>query len=218
MKRTPRITYAVLGLAALSFAECAHASTISGKFNVDNAFFAYLSTNNTSLGTLVASGNNWGTTYTFSNFALTAGQTYYLQVEAINEGGPGGFLGQFTLSDTAFHFANGSQTLLTETTDWLASYNDSNSNEISQPWVTPTGAVIDEGANGVSPWGVQSGVSASAHWIDAATNGLGVCGNCTVDFSATILSSVAPTPEPGTLGLLGSALLGFGLLRFRRRK
>jgi hypothetical protein len=223
MKRTPfhrlRITYAVLGLAALSFAQCAHATTISGNLTADNAFFAYISTSNSSLGTLVTSGNSWGTTFSFTNFALTPGQTYYLQVEGINYGGPGAIIGQFNLSDTGFHFANGSQTLLTGTTNWLASYNDSNSNPSNQQtWVTPTGGVIDEGANGVSPWGMHSGISASAHWIDGATNGLSTCGNCTVDFSATIVSSVAATPEPGTLGLLGSALLGAGLMRFRRRR
>jgi hypothetical protein len=36
-------------------------------------------------------------------------------------------MGDFTLSDAGFRFANGTQSLLTETTDWVGAYNDSNS-------------------------------------------------------------------------------------------
>ncbi|MDR3704239.1 MAG: hypothetical protein P4L56_31615 [Candidatus Sulfopaludibacter sp.] len=215
--RLPTI-FLVAGLAGGSFVRCAKATSISGNLTADNAFFAYLSTSNSVRGTLVASGNAWGTTFNFSNFALTAGQTYYLQIEAINYGGPGAIIGDFTLSDAGFQFANGTQHLLTDTTHWLASYNDSNKNpSTQQPWVTPTGTVISKGLNGIAPWGTRSGISGSADWIDATTNGLTACANCTVDFSTTITSNGSTVPEPATFGYLASALAGLCATRMRRR-
>jgi hypothetical protein len=204
---------------ALGSAHRAQATTITGALTADNAFFAYLSTSNTSLGTLIAQGNDWPSTFNFTDIALTPGQTYYLQIEAINYGGPGAIIGQFTLSDSGFQFANGTSTLLTDTTDWLAIYNDANSDpNTAQPWVTPTGGVISEGTNGVGPWGTKSGISASADWIDAANNGLSICQNCTVDFSTTITSASSGVPEPGTLTLLLGALSIASFLAIRRLK
>ena len=205
------------GLAAILCAQCANATSISGDLTADNAFFAYISTDNAVLGTLVAQGNDWGATSTFSNFILTPGQTYYLQVEAINYGGPGDLIGQFNLSDTGFQFANGSQSILTDATNWLAIYNNANSNpNAQQPWVTPTGSVFSVGTNGVGPWGTRSGIDGNADWIDATTLGLSDCQNCTVDFSTTITSDSSAAPEPGTLGLLGGALTGLFTLVRRR--
>ncbi len=205
------------GVLATAFAEHAQATTISGALTADNAFFAYIGTSNISQGTLVAQGNSWSQTFTFSNFALTPGNTYYLQIEGINYGGPGAIIGQFTLSDSNFEFANLTQTLLTEPSDWSASYNDSNSNPNSQQtWVAPTGTVTSQGANGVGPWGTRSGISGSADWIDGTTNGLSACGNCTVDFSAVIMpeSGSASAPEPQTAVLFMAA--GVAVLVFRR--
>lgn len=210
--------FLVAGLAGGSFARCATASTISGNLTADNAFFAYISTSNSVRGTLVASGNSWGTTFPFSNFALTAGQTYYLQIEAINYGGPGAIIGDFSLSDTGFQFANGTQHLLTNTANWLAIYNDSNkSPSTQQPWVTPTGGVTSEGLNGVGPWGTRSGISGSAEWIDGTTNGLSACLNCTVDFSTVIIANRASAPEPATFGYLASVLACLAVTRMRRK-
>jgi hypothetical protein len=87
------IVLALSGLAAILCGQSANATTLSGALTADNAFYAYISTDDAVLGTLVAEGNNWGATSTFSNFVLTPGQTYYLQVEAINYGGPGALIG-----------------------------------------------------------------------------------------------------------------------------
>src|ERR1039458_8120985 len=75
-------------LASIAIVNCAQATTINGNMTVDNAFYAYVSTNNAVLGTLVASGNSWPTTFSLSA-ALTPGVTNYLQIVAINYGGPG---------------------------------------------------------------------------------------------------------------------------------
>ena len=205
---------------ALGFAGGANADSLSGNLTADNAFYAYVSTDNSVAGTLVAQGNNWPTTFSFSNYVLTPGQTYYLQIEAINYGGPGAFIGQFNLSDTGFQFSNGSQTLLTNTTDWVSIYNNANSDpNAQQPWVTPTEAVVSLGPNGVGPWGSMSGIDPSAQWIDGSNNGLSTCQFCTVDFS-TVITHASAVPEPGTCGLLlsaGAAMLLSRLKRFSKR-
>lgn len=200
----------VLAMLSVSAVSVASATTISGNLTADNAFYAYLSTNDAVLGTLIASGNDWPTTFPLSA-ALTPGVTNYLHIEAINYGLWGGFLGQFALSDTGFKFANGTQTLLTETTDWAGIYNDGNSDpSLQQPWVMPTAGTVSFGANGVGPWGTRPGISGSADWIwpnDPASSSdptYIACQFCTVDLSTPI----TPTPEPGTLVIFGSGLIG----------
>ncbi len=114
---------ALAGLAALSVAGPASATTISGSMTADDSFTAYLSTSDASLGTPIASGSNWGFAYSFSTVSLTPGQNYYLHIEAYDAAPPGGFIGSFTLSDSGFAFVNGSQTLDTNTTDWVGNIN-----------------------------------------------------------------------------------------------
>jgi hypothetical protein len=199
---------ATLALACFILAANAEASTLSGNLTADNAFFVYISTNDSVLGTLVSQGNNWPSTFSFSD-ALTSGVTNYLHIEAINYGGPGAFIGQFTLSDAGFSFANGTQTLLTNATNWTGVYNDSNSNVVAQNWIQPTGGVTSLGANGIGPWGTISNVSSNADWIWASdANSLpggSTCQFCTIDLSTKIYA----TPEPSSLALMAA---GFGLL------
>ena len=74
-------------------------------------------------------------------------------------GPPSAFIGDFTLSSTNFWFANMTQSLVTNATDWTVSPTGFN--------VSP-GTPADFGANGVGPWGTRPGISASAHWIWAS--------------------------------------------------
>jgi hypothetical protein len=215
------VSLALAGLS-ISAGSLASATTISGSLTADNAFFAYVSTNNSTLGTLVASGNNWQNTFTISAAALTPGVTNYLQIEVINYGAEGGLIGDFTLSDTGFHFANGTQSMSTDTTNWAGIYNDSNSSVVAQPWVQPTGGVVSFGANGVSPWGTRPGISAGADWIwpndSNSLPGGNACANCTVDFSTVITPQVmTTTPEPASLLIFGSGVLAVATMLRRKR-
>jgi len=177
----------------------------------DNGFMAFLSSDNATLGNQVAAGGNCSATYSFSGVTLTPGVVNYLQIEAVNWGGAGGFIGDFTLSDTSFHFANGTQYLLTEPVEWSGIYNDGNTSVTSQSWIAPTYAVYSEGYNGVGPWGLRGGIDSDAQWI--WTSDSWVCGNCTIDLSVAIYPN-AVSPEPGTMVMLGSGILAItGALR-----
>jgi hypothetical protein len=219
-----KVISALTAIAILAVATVgARATTISGNLTTDNAFYAYISTSDSTLGTLVASGNNWPTTFAIGPDALTAGQTNYLHIEAINYGGPGGFLGSFSLSDSQFTFANGTQQLVTDTTNWSGIYKNSNNNPLlQQPWVQPTGGVESYGFNGVNPWGVFAGIDATAQWIWASdassTNGCaasgGDGGNCTINLSTPINPSV---PEPSTWAMMILGFCGIGFMAYRRK-
>ena len=217
-----------LVIAAGFAAADAHATSIlSGSFTADNYIYVYLSTSATDRGTLIGSGNNWQSTFYVNPTALAAGTTYYLNIEAINgDSGSysaGGFIGDFTLSGGGT-FSNGQTELLTSASGWLAGYNDSNSANVAQPWVRPTGSAVALGANGVAPWGTVGNISSSANWIWAndirSSNGSTPgyqCAACTVDFQ-TSFTTAAAVPEPASAAALVAGLVGLGLVRRRRRR
>jgi len=141
-------------IIALSQAVSAQ-TNVSATMTVDNAFDLYISTDDTVQGTLVGSGNNWPTTYQFSQ-ALTPGVTNYIHVAGVDAGDPAMFIGEFTLDGFDFEFANGTQTLLTNTTDWTAS-------EVGFGGATVT--VVSQGTNGVGPWGTYPLIDSAAETI-----------------------------------------------------
>lgn len=224
--------YAILLLALTAAASpLAHATTLGGTAMADDGLYLYISTNNSTLGTEVASISqkvSWSGSASFSNYTLNPGTTYYLHAEVINGSGPGGFVGQFSLSDTGATFANGTQSLLTDTTDWQGTYNGPDTTDQPLPWVVPTGSVWNEQTGGTgSNWAgtafSSSGISSNADWIWATNatstpgNANSDCQNCMIDLSTTITvastsstgsqSTSVPDPSVWTLMLLGLAAL-----------
>jgi hypothetical protein len=192
-------------LAVVLTVSIARADTISGALTVDNTFTAYLSTSPTATGTQIATGNHWGTVYSFSGISLTAGTTYYLQIAAVNTGGPGGVLGNFNLSGTSFQFSNGAQSLLTNTANWTYSKTG-----FGLASLTP----VSYGANGVAPWHTIVGIPANSQWIwDTNPNYLP-----NLYFETTITPADTPVPEPGSIFLLGAGILALGGMAARTRR
>ncbi|MGD0959216.1 MAG: PEP-CTERM sorting domain-containing protein [Methylomonas sp.] len=216
----------------LIYASASSATTLTSQVNVDNGFKEYLSSSPTDLtnATLVQSGSNWTVTDS-NNTATLSGSTEYLIIEALNWGGIGGLLGSFSLSNSNYEFANGTQSLVTGAADWtvamIESSTDTYTNNISGTYSNAT----VEGINGVGPWGYESGVSSQASWISDATDGYGLQSNncagyssgCTVDVFETAIYSTASitqndaitasVPEPETLTMFAIGLLGIAATR-----
>lgn len=220
MKTCLGLFVGVLGTTLLATSGANANAILSGTTTTDNAFFAYVSTSNSTLGTLIGSGTSWPSSFPVLSGSLSPG-TYYLQIEGINEGGPGGISGVFNLTSGGL-FLNGTQTLTTDPANipyWLGGFNDLIGTGAAQPWVTPTGAVYHDTSFG---WG---NIAGTPNWIwpsDPLSNpGGSPCGVCTVDISAqfTVAGSTTTVPEPSSLTMLlgGLAALG-GALYLGRKK
>ena len=187
----------------LAAAGSAQATTLSLSLTADNAFSAYLSTSDSTLGTLIGSGGDWTSTFNFSQ--PLAGTPLFLHVVAANGGGPDGFIGSFSLSDASYHFSTGGEALDTDTADWKA-------DPFGGTWAAPAGTPISEGLNGVGPWGPRAGINGTAAWIWTSPD------NATVEFSTQLTGpGSGSVPEPASWAVMLLGMLGTGaVLRARR--
>lgn len=118
-------------------------TTLHAVLNVDNNFDPYISTDDSVRGKYIGSQRyTWQYGASLST-VLTPGVVNYIHVIAYNSDGPGGFVGEFTLSNNNFMFANGTQIQDTNPNDWLISTSGFGSTT-----TTPT----DEGALGCCVW------------------------------------------------------------------
>lgn len=192
-----------LGLAVLSlvlFGNTAMASTLTSTISMDNGYEVYISTSDTLQGTLFGSANNWYQAYTHS-VTLNPGVDYYLHVFGYDQGGPAGFLGSFNLTGTDHVFANNSNQLLTNPTDWQG-----NNTGWSNPYQAVTAHAIN---NGAYIWSPVAGIPTNAQRIWVGD----LYGNDAAYFSTKIVATV---PVPAAVWMFGSALLGYlGVMRRR---
>lgn len=192
-----RLGVLTLALAAASAAE---ATNLNITLTCDDAFEAFISTNDSVEGTSFLTDDNWWPTVETGSTALTPGMTNYLHIKGWDLfGSVSALIASLSLDDALFEFDNGQQTLDTDTTYWGLSTTGWGVNDI-----TPT----DLGANGTGPWGSIAGVNAAARFI---WNGTGGVTGINHYFSVRINA----VPEPATLSAL--ALGAVALLRRRSK-
>jgi len=183
------------------------AATLTANMTVDDDFDLYISTDDTQIGSFIGSGTGiysppgWNQTYTFMT-ALTPGVVNYIHVVGWDlYTVRAGFLGDFSLSDNSFAFANGTQNLVTASANWFISNTG-----FAQSYYIPDAIAL----NGGGPWNVLiPGISAGAYWIWS---------NQGYDLTTRYFSTaIEPIPAPGAI-LLASIGAGFaGWLRRQRR-
>ena len=199
MNKLLRIASLIALPITLMLASHANATILTGGVNIDNSYTAYISTSDSVAGTALSSATNWPATQPIGPVSLNAGQDYFLHIAASNITGPAAFLGDFTLSGGDHLFANNSNFLTTNLTDWQVS---------STGW-SNYGAVTSYGTNGVSPWGNRTGVDSSAEWIWWSN-----VANYQSAYFTTKISAVNAASEPATAILLAAGLV---LLGFRKK-
>jgi hypothetical protein len=184
MLRHTLVSLASLTIAAALTTQANGQVILAGSATADNLFRASISTSATTAGTNWFNGDSWPTTFS-SSIEITDPGTYYLHVFAQDQGRPEMFIGRFTLTGQSA-FANGTQELLTNATDWVVSNTGFGDN---------TTAPIIIGPNGSGPWGnfVAMG-NANFIWAPQYANGIAY-------FTASF--TVLPTPATAAVGLVG---------------
>lgn len=221
---------ATIATAFLAATVAQAATSLTGLVTSDNRFTAYISTNDSVLGTEIGSANNWWVPGALTA-SLDTGVTYFLHIVADNYygpsdmggGNPAAILGELSLSGSGHQFANGATSLLTGVANWRAlvagplAHTGSSTNQLANDWVAPTAAPVYVSNNaGPNIWTQNNGgnpiagISPAADWIWQSPDTTGQ-----VFFSTTISAAV---PEAGTWALMIVGFAGMGAaLRARRQ-
>lgn len=130
--------------------------SISANITANDTFYFYISQDETMEGILIGQGSRYSSTYSL-NTALIPGVTNYLHIKSTDSMGPiAGFIGDFTLNDDSFSFANGTQRLLTGEDCWVA-YTDIFDGTKEK--------VTTICKNGMGKWATRFGIDLNAQWI-----------------------------------------------------
>ena len=130
--------------------------SVSADITANDSFYLYVSQDDSEEGTLAGQGKGWSSVHNL-NAALVPGITNYLHVRCVDTSGPvAGFIADFTLNDGNFHFADGSQHIVTSEENWRVFTDRFGGDE---------GSVTAIGRNGVGSWSTRFGIDLDANWI-----------------------------------------------------
>jgi hypothetical protein len=140
-------------------ASAAIATTLAVTMSADDAFEAFVSTDDAVEGAQFLQGTSWSAPQS-GEVTLTPGVVHYLHVRARDVfGAPSMLVATLTLDDEQFAFGNGLQVLHTDVEHWTLSLTGFGTDPM-----TP----VDLGQHGTQVWGLLAGIDASARHIWSA--------------------------------------------------
>ncbi len=204
---------------------------IQVNITVDNSYALFVGTG-TAATTFVGADFDWPTTETY-NFDLPTNNYIYV-VTASDLSVAQGFLGQFDNLAAGYTFYSndpqwqvmatglgpaapytGSASDLALLTQEILDANAGGNS--SSGWVGTTAGPI----NGSAPWGLRPNIDPAAYWVWYSSNGDPDPTSPGFDHNEWLVFRIAvaatPTPEPGTLALVGLSLVGLFAMRRPRQ-
>lgn len=222
------------GIMITSMVGLANADTITATYTADNAvggvYLINLATDAVQSGNL---SSDWRSAATTTFSGLTANQEYALVFYAYNyvsdsnhaiasaQNNPGGGNPAAFIAQISGNIVGGTDLSSGNWSYSVADLPNSPANVTAADAIASMGSmspgVATYGLNGVGPWGNLSTISSAAEWIWSSQTDLDHGNDGAVYMITEFTTSPAAVPEPATMLLFGTGLVGIGGLIRRKQ-